>query len=60
MFQSILVFLDIQKVSKDSVSGGFTIMQLAAIDGLHDFVDALLQGINNIQPTLAIFNYLLF
>ena len=51
VFQSILAFLDINKVSKDVVEG-FTIMQKAAMYGLHEFVNALLQGTVIYQNTV--------
>ena len=43
-FHSILTFLDVKKVSNEVVSGGNTIMQLAASEGMHEFVQVLLQG----------------
>ena len=43
-FQSILTFLNINKVSTEPVTGTHTIMQLAAMDGLHEFVELLLKG----------------
>ena len=43
-FHSILTFLDVKKVSNEVVSGGYTIMQLAASEGMHEFVQVLLQG----------------
>ena len=43
-FHSILTFLDIKKVSNEIVSGGYTVMQLAASEGLHEFVQVLLRG----------------
>ena len=46
VFQSILTFLDVQKVSQEPVAGGSTIMQAAASQGLHEFVHVLLKGMN--------------
>ena len=45
-FKSILTFLNINKVSTEPVTGAHTIMQLAAMDGLHEFVEVLLKGIS--------------
>ena len=49
-FQSILTFFiakieNIAKVSTQPVAGVHTIMQLAAMDGKHEFIDVLLKGI---------------
>ena len=44
VFQSILTFLDVHKVSQEPVAGGSTIMQAAASQGLHEFVNELLKG----------------
>ena len=46
VFQSILTYLDVQKVSQEPVAGGSTIMQAAASQGLHEFVHVLLRGMN--------------
>ena len=46
VFQSIITFLDVQKVSQEPVAGGSTIMQVAASQGLHEFVNILLKGTN--------------
>lgn len=54
-FQSILNFLNIDKVSNDPISGAHTIMQLAAMDDLHEFVDVLLKGRCDNQFSIHLF-----
>ena len=59
-FHSILTFLDIKKVSNEVVSGGHTVMQLAASEGLHEFVQVLLQGRLKIYFFSSYFNTTIF
>ena len=50
-FQLILTFLQSynpNKVSTEPVTGAHTIMQLAAMDGLHEFVEVLLKGTSTV------------
>ena len=53
VFQSAIAFLDINKVGQEVVAGGFTVMQTAAMYGLEQFVDVLLQGILKYQTILG-------
>ena len=60
VFKSILTFLEIDKVNKEPINGGFTVMQSAAMDGLHEFIDVLLQGIKYFRKSFQLVALILY